>query len=169
MSGVSQKVIDGAAVLMNIFDDETKGPAGKTGLSGEVALALGRKVSPRDFADMVHYCRRVLGPQAGRAVVYNPTTDQYGFAEDIDAAEQYIIARRNRDQATRAETLSAVCGAAMAHHGVSIELSVAKAHHDAYATQLRSLTDSYVTGIKAERAAKRLGVDAEIRLEERVA
>lgn len=167
MSGVPKKIIDGATVLMHVF--ETIGPGPKTGLTDEIERALGQKVRPRELADMIHYCRRVLGPQAGKAVTWSTKTGQYGFAENLEEVERYIILWNQKYMASRAETLAAVCGAAMADHGVSVPLAVAKVTHENYAGQLRAMGDSYLSELKAERAARRLGADAEIRLEERVA
>lgn len=164
-ANVSQKIIDGAKVVMAYFEEY--GPAPKS-LSGVVAQALGKSVSPRDFADMIHYCRRVLGPQAGKTVVWNSATKQYGFPEDIQAAERYILVFNQKYMASRAETMAAVCGGALAQHGESFELSIAKFTHENYASQIRAMTDAYISGLKVERAAQRTGADAEIELEERV-
>jgi hypothetical protein len=161
----SAKIIAGAEVLMRILED---GPGPKTGLSGEITLALDKGVSPREFADMVQYCRRVLGPQAGKAVVWSTSTRQYGFAEDLKQVETYIYAFNTKYMATRAETMAATCGAGLAQHGHSFELVVAKDLHESYAKSCRTMADAYMAGVKVHRAALRTGLDAPTQLEERV-
>jgi hypothetical protein len=167
-SKTSQKVIDGAMVLMKILQDIGPGP--RTGLSGEIARVLERSVSPREFDQMVQYCRRVLGPNAGKAVVikYSDRTFQYGFAEDLEHVERYIIQRNNSYAASRAETMAAVCGAGITQHGPSLVLSMSKELHESYARNLRTMLDAYDAEHDVERWAKRTGADAPTQLEERV-
>lgn len=165
-SKVPPKIVRGAEILMDIF--ENVGPGPKTGLSGEIALKLDKSVSPREFADMVQYCRRVLGPRRGKAVVWNRATQQYGFPENIEVAECYVILWNNRYLATRAETMADTCGAAIAQHGHSYALARSKLTHQNYAQSLRFEEEQYVTETAAERWAKRTGADAPMQLEERV-
>jgi hypothetical protein len=153
----------GAAALWDILSET--GPAGKTGLSGELALRLGRKVPPHLFAAILHNARRTLSDRRGKAIVYDSVTDQYGFAEDIEAGQAYILSFNASYLATRCETMEIQARAVMAQHGETSGLRRFVAAAGSASMNFRAIADGHAANAKAWRAGRRTGAKAQIQVE----
>jgi hypothetical protein len=146
-----------------LWDILTKtGPAGKTGLSGELALRLQRKVPPHLFDKILHRARRTLSDSKGQAIVYDSTTDQYGFAEDIEQGQAYILSFNSTYLATRCETMEIQARAVMAQHGETSGLRHFVAAAGSAAMNFRTIADTHAQDAKAWRAGRRTGARAKI-------
>ena len=158
-----QQFLDrGARALWRILK---KAPAGKTGLSGELALKLNRKISPRDFDEILHHARNTLSAREGRAIVYDTLTDQYGFPENIMDGKVYVLSWNGSYLATRFQTMAIQARAVMAEHGEDEGLKTFASIAESTQAMLRMLCENQAQETAAWRAAHRSGVKAALKIE----
>lgn len=158
-----QQFLDrGARALWRILK---KGPGGKTGLSGELALKLSRKISPRDFDEILHHARNTISEREGRAIVYDTLTDQYGFPENIMDGKVYVLSFNASYLATRFRTMAIQARAVMAQHGEDRGLNAFASLAESNAYSLDMLRENQANETAAWRAAHRSGVKAALKIE----
>lgn len=88
----------------------THGPAGKTGLSGQIAKRMGQSVPPRLFEEGLQWAREAahhagLAPQDVGPIVYDHRLDVYGYAGDVTTALHHALLFNLQYLATRTRTV----------------------------------------------------------------
>lgn len=163
LSPERQKFLDNAAkALWRIIK---KGPAGKTGLSGELALKLHRKISPRDFDEILHHARNTISAREGKAIVYDTLRDQYGFPETIMDGKVYVLSWNGSYLATRFRTMAIQARAVISEYGEDRGLNAFASLADSTADMLGIIRDNQAEQTAAWRAAHRSGVKAALKIE----
>ena len=169
----SRRVTQAGEALIDILRDPHRGPAGKTGLSGEIANTTNQPCPPWLFDLAVRYARHEsprrndldFGP-----IIHNVHLDVYGYTGDVESACQYAMIVRGKHTATRAhheaeidrQTLQSYVGNPNMHR----LLSQAEFVCASFARDMRDLVAQAegVAGVTAAKTLMRLGVDNTIRV-----
>lgn len=170
----SPAVMAAGEALIDILRDPHHGPAGKTGLSGLIALQTGRPCPPWLFDLAVKYARHESNRRNdsgwGSVFYSGPMLDVYGYAGDIETATQLGLLYRGAHTRTRARH-----EAEMARNSTMNFVGNPQLHRllaqqelisDTYASHMDNLIAQaeLVAGVTAVKTLRRLGVNNEIKI-----